>query len=103
MNLQKHKRIRLTGRAVVELNRQIHERDHYTCVVPGCGKYVPIGEKWHHEPCGQYKEDVPEKGCLLCYDHHQQRDNKDSIKVKEACEDYLNQMYPMRLNTLVKN
>ncbi|WP_110955742.1 hypothetical protein [Anaerosinus massiliensis] len=93
MNLKKQKRIRLRGKAVAELNQFIHERDNYTCVVPGCGKHVPIGEKWHHEPCGVYKEDIPEKGCLLCYKHHQQRDGKNSAEIREACEGYLNNLY----------
>lgn len=97
MMLPKAKRIRLKGKAVAELNKLIHERDDYTCIVSGCGKHVPIGEKWHHEPCGIHKEDVPEKGCLLCYEHHQQRDSKNSAEIKEACENYLNDLYPARI------
>lgn len=96
MDLAKRKRIRLKGKAVAALNKTIHERDNYTCIVPGCGQHVPEGEKWHHEPCGQQKEDVPEKGCLLCYKHHIQRESKDSEPIKQACEDYLNKLYPGR-------
>ena len=93
MNLAKHKRIRLTGKAVAALNEAIHERDNYTCIVPGCGRYVPIGEKWHHEPCGSNKEDVIEKGCLLCYGHHQKRESKDGAEIRQICEAYLKGLY----------
>lgn len=94
LDLTKHKRIRLKGKAVARLNEMIHERDNYKCVVPGCSRYVPITEKWHHEPCGQNKEDIVEKGCLLCYEHHQQRESKDSEPIRKACEDYLDGLYP---------
>lgn len=94
VSLQKQKRVRLKGEAVKRLNEQIHERDNYTCVVPRCGRYVPIGEKWHHEPCGAHKEDVIEKGCLLCYEHHQQREGNKTTEIKKACEDYLSRLYP---------
>jgi hypothetical protein len=96
MNLAKHKRIRLTGKPAAALNEAIHERDNYRCIVPGCRHYVPIGEKWHHEPCGSNKEDVIEKGCLLCYTHHEERESKDGAPIKRACEDYLNRIYPDR-------
>lgn len=96
MNFVKHKRIRLKGKAIVKLNREIHERDDFTCIIPGCGKYVALGEKWHHEPCGINKEDVIKKGCLLCYKHHQQRESKDGEPIKQACEDYLNGLYTER-------
>lgn len=94
MDLVKHKRVRQKGKALVRLNLEIHERDDYTCIIPGCGGHVPIGEKWHHEPCGIDKEDVIEKGCLLCYAHHVQRDSKDGEPIRQACEDYLNGLYP---------
>lgn len=92
--MQKKKRVRLQGNAVKRLNEQIHERDNYTCVVPDCGRHVPLCEKWHHEPCGAHKEDVIEKGCLLCYEHHQQREGKNIGPIKKACEDYLRGLYP---------
>ena len=93
--LQKVIRTRLKGNAVKQLNEQIHERDNYTCIVPGCGRYVPLEEKHHHEPCGAYKEDVLEKGCLLCWEHHKERHfGKGSQAVKKACEDYLRGLYP---------
>jgi len=96
MDLSKRKRVRLKGKAVARLNEAIHEHDNYRCIVPGCRRYVPIGEKWHHEPCGSDKEDVIEKGCLLCYKHHQQRESKDGEPIRQACEDHLNELYPGR-------
>jgi len=96
LNLTKQKRVRLKGAAIVKLNLAIHERDNYTCIINGCGGYVSIDEKWHHEPCGQNKEDVIEKGCLLCYKHHIQRDSKDGAPIKQACEEYLDRRYPER-------
>lgn len=95
-DIAKHKRVRLKGAAIVKLNLDIHERDNYICIIPGCGRYVSIREKWHHEPCGPYKEDVIEKGCLLCYKHHQERDNKNSEPIRQHCEDYLNELYHER-------
>lgn len=92
----KNKRIRLTGKPLVELNRQIHERDDYTCIIKGCGRHVALGEKFHHEPCGAYKEDVIEKGCCLCYMHHQLRESKEGDDIRQQCEDYLNGLYPYR-------
>ena len=96
LDLTKHKRIRLKGKAIARLNEMIHERDNYKCIVPDCRRYVPITEKWHHEPCGANKEDIVEKGCLLCYEHHQQRESKDSESIRQACEDYLMGLYPER-------
>ena len=93
MDLLKQKRIRLKGAKLKELNELIHERDNYACIIKGCSNYVPITEKWHHEPCGTYKEDVIEKGCLLCYYHHQQREGNDSTNIKEQCIEYLNNLY----------
>lgn len=89
----KTKKIRLKGKAIADLNLLIHERDNYTCIFPGCGKHVPIGEKWHHEPCGSDREDVPEKGCLLCYEHHQEREGNRAKEIRIACEEYLSTIY----------
>ena len=95
MNLQKKKRVRLQGKAVERLNEQIHERDNYTCIVPNCGRFVPIDEKWHHEKGGEVKSDTPETGVLLCWNHHQERHfGKDSQAVKTVCVDYLSSLYP---------
>lgn len=94
MMFQKHKTIRLTGKKLNQLNKDIHERDGYTCIIPGCIRHVPLVEKFHHEPCGVYKEDVIEKGVLLCYMHHQMRESKHSEDVKLKCEEYLRLLYP---------
>lgn len=97
IDLRKHKRVKLTSNvAKAKLNLEIHERDNYTCIVPECGGYVSINEKWHHEPCGPYKEDVIEKGCLLCYKHHQERESKNSKQIRQCCENYLEELYDER-------
>ena len=72
-----------------ELNEAIHERDHYQCVI--CGVYVPLEEKFHHEPCGHgRKSDEITKGVILCGEHHYIRHNKaEGIEVKAKCEEYL--------------
>lgn len=96
MMFPKNKRVRLTGKRLEELNTSIHERDGYTCIIKGCDRHVPLKEKFHHEPCGSYKEDVIEKGCCLCYMHHQIRESKESNDIRQQCEDYLNGLYPYR-------
>lgn len=97
MDLTKKKRLRLTGKKLEALNRRIHERDNYRCIIPGCSAPVPFREKFHHEPCGAYKEDVEEKGCCLCYTHHQLRESKNgAAEIKDACNEYLNNLYPGR-------
>jgi hypothetical protein len=93
--LSKRAKVRLTGKTLAQLNLDIHERDNYTCIVPGCDTHVPLDEKFHHDPCGSYKEDIIEKGCLLCYYHHQLRDSrKHAEKIKGHCHDYLSGLYP---------
>lgn len=93
--MQKREVIRLTGKPLAQLNKEIHERDDYTCIVPGCGCRVPLNEKFHHDPCGAYKEDIKEKACLLCYEHHQLRESaKYAEEIKKYCHDYLSNLYP---------
>jgi hypothetical protein len=89
-------RTRLTGVKLKQLHDYIHWRDNFTCIIPGCGNWVEEGEKAHHEPCGRYKEDVEEKMCLLCYEHHQQRESIKGEPIKQACIDYLDRLYPDR-------
>lgn len=85
---------RLRGKALSKLNDDIHERDGHTCIMPGCGRFVLPGEKFHHEPCGIGKEDRIECGVLLCYDHHYERHSgKNSTAVKQACINYLKGLY----------
>jgi hypothetical protein len=92
--LPKVKDIRLKGKKLAQLNQDIHERDGYRCIIKGCGRHVLLGEKFHHEPCGAYKEDRIEKGCCLCYLHHQMRESKDGADIKRQCEEYLAGLYP---------
>ncbi|MBP2654989.1 MAG: hypothetical protein H6Q73_2558 [Firmicutes bacterium] len=99
MNLQKKKPIRLKGKKLAELNKAIHERDSYTCIIKRCNRHVPLGEKFHHEPPGAYKEDIIYKGCILCYSHHQLREGNEAVKVKKECQDYLRGLYPMEWET----
>ena len=87
--IPKHKLVRLHGQAMRELNLAIHERDHYQCII--CGAYVPLEEKFHHEPNGAgRKSDEITKGVCLCGKHHYIRHNKpEGIEIKEKCEKYL--------------
>lgn len=92
--LEKHKKVRLTGRALSKMNDDIHERDNNTCIIKGCSCYVPEGVKFHHEPCGSDKEDRIECGLLLCYKHHNERHaGRDSADIKRQCIDYLRKKY----------
>lgn len=93
--MQKREVIKLTGKPLAKLNKEIHERDNYTCIVPGCKCRVPLGEKFHHEPPGSYKEDIKEKGCTLCYKHHQLRESRQHAEeIKNHCRNYLSELYP---------
>jgi len=94
VNFTKKKPIRLKGKKLAELNKSIHERDGYTCIIKGCGRHVPLEEKFHHDPCGAYKEDVIHKGCCLCYMHHQEREGNNAAEIKEECHEYLRNRYP---------
>lgn len=90
--LPKTKRVRLRGTDLEELNRAIHTRDGHNCII--CGAYVPIGEKFHHEPQGADKSDEIEKGVLLCFDCHQTRHfGKDSQQVRGKIVEYLARLY----------
>jgi hypothetical protein len=94
MMIPKNKRHRVTGNKLTQLNKQIHERDGYSCIISGCSRHVPLYEKFHHEPCGAYKEDVIYKGCCLCYICHQLREGNDAERIKRECENYLRKLYP---------
>jgi hypothetical protein len=92
--IPKTKRTRLSGLKLRQLNDYIHWRDNFQCV--NCGAYVDMGEKFHHEPCGAYKEDVEEKGCLLCKKCHERRESKDGAAIREKASHYLDRLYPDR-------
>ncbi|WP_371378867.1 hypothetical protein [Sporomusa aerivorans] len=93
--IPKHKKVRLKGKPLAKLNLDIHVRDKYICIIKGCGLHVPIGEKFHHEPCGSDKEDRIEKGLLLCYEVHHDGRHKgpDSEAIKQECQEYLRGLY----------
>ena len=89
--IPKHKRIKLHGQAVKELNDRIHERDGHCCVL--CHKPVDDDEKWHHERSG-IKNDVEEEGVTLCYKCHYERHfGEKSDKIRERCRSYLIMLY----------
>lgn len=90
-SMKKNKRIRIKN--TKDLNETVHNRDKNMCII--CGEYVDIGEKWHHEPCGIGKEDIKEKGALLCKKcHHERHFGKLSRIIKEKIEQYLMRLYP---------
>lgn len=96
MLMQKIKKIRLTGKLLAKLNNDIHERDGHICIIVGCGRYVALGEKFHHELCGADKEDRIQRGCLVCSEHHYIRHHgrDGSQEIKQQCVDYLSCLYP---------
>ena len=86
--IPKHKRIKLHGQAVKELNDRIHERDGHCCVL--CGKHVDDGEKWHHVYFGNgNKNDVEEEGVTLCMDCHTLAHGPDAKDIKTVLIQYL--------------
>lgn len=92
----KIKRVRHKGKLLAQLNKDVHIRDGYTCIIKGCDRPVALGEKFHHEPCGAAKEDRLEKACLLCKNHHYIRHHgKEGLReVKRQCVEYLKGLYP---------
>ncbi len=93
MELTKRKPIKLKGKKARELYEHVYERDGGTCV--NCGAYIPFGLKEHHEPCGIYKSDEPNKTCMLCETCHFKRhnDGKESGKIRDTCVAYLQDLY----------
>lgn len=96
MILAKQKRVHLTGKKARKLYEQVYERDGGHCIV--CGAYIPFGVKEHHEPCGAYKSDEPEKTVMLCNDCHYKRhnDGSEGPSVRAACISYLQDLYGER-------
>lgn len=94
--MQKLKKVRLKGKPLAQLNTDIYERDGHICIIRGYGRYVLPGVKFHHEPCGNLKEDRIERGCLLCerchYIRHHGRDGL--VEIKQQCIEYLSNLYP---------
>ena len=94
--MQKIKKVRLKGKQLAQLNTDIHERDGHTCIIRGCDRYVLPGVKFHHEPCGNAKEDRIERGCLVCGEHHDIRHHgKEGLQeIRQQCVEYLSNLYP---------
>lgn len=82
--------MRISGKKLKDLNNAIHERDGNMCIA--CGRYVPNGEKFHHERNG-VKSDCMELGVTLCYQCHQERHFGNVAKLRKKCRDYLASIY----------
>jgi hypothetical protein len=89
MQLCKHKRVRLRGKAKHQLREDIFERDGYRCVI--CGN---AGEEWHHHLGGIHKEDLIQKGVCLCSCCHKELHSGKNSKwfIREVTR-YLNKKY----------
>lgn len=85
----KAKLIRLKGKALLALVKQIYERDQHRCVV--CGKWVEDGKKPHHEPCGAgRKSDEFWKMVLLCDEcHYKRHHTEEAMKIKDVIIRYI--------------
>ena len=90
--LPKNKQIRLHGKQMAQLVKEIYERDQHKCAV--CGKWVADGHKPHHVVYKSHGgSDVAENLVLLCDDcHYQVHHGKNSADVKDMIQRYLNWM-----------
>jgi hypothetical protein len=94
MMLPKLKRKRLTGRKIADLNKQVHERDDDICIIPGCGRYVSSGEKFHHVILkSQGGNDSLNNGVTLCYQHHIEAHGKNGKSILQYCLSYIKKLY----------
>lgn len=92
MEIKRTKRIRLTGKALKKLYDDVYKRDNGECAY--CRKDITYGVKFHHEPCGPYKSDEPEKLVMLCPECHYERHNTWlAEKVRDKCVAYLQSLY----------
>ena len=91
MSLQKHKPIRLHGKALAQLNTSIYERDGGQCII--CGTYVEPGTMFHHVRQAAAKEDSIDNGVLLCYECHQQAHSGAVLLTRSECRKYLEGLY----------
>lgn len=89
--IAKNKPVRITGKKLAELNEAIHQRDA-GCVL--CRRWVDPGEKFHHEPCGPFKQDRVECGVILCRGCHNERHFGQSPNdYRDRIERYLRGIY----------
>lgn len=91
MELKKTERVHLTGKKARSFYDKIYERDGGHCI--WCGKPIEYGVKYHHEPCGIYRNDEENKVVMLCPECHYARHNTAPKVVKEICERYLHGLY----------
>ena len=95
-SLQKHKKTRLTGKSLAALNKKIYDRDGGCCII--CGAYIQPGEKFHHVWQAADKEDVEEKGVMLCGKCHHEAHFGEKVKeIREKCKEYLRGLYGERI------
>ena len=93
MMIPKNKPVKLHGKALAELNADIHERDGDKCII--CGEPVDPGEKFHHEPSGSgRKSDEITKGVTLCKKCHHERHFGKVLEFTRKCVEYLRKLYP---------
>lgn len=90
----KSKSKRITGKALLELNSAIHERDGHICIIKGCGRFVSEGEKFHHVVFkSQGGSDTIENGVTLCLNCHTKAHGKDGKAILEECKKYIVAIY----------
>ena len=89
--LEKHRLVRLKGKAMRELVEQIWRREQYSCAY--CHAYIGEGVKPHHEPCGAgRKSDEYNKMIYLCKKCHNARHfgrQEEVNSIKNFCLNYL--------------
>lgn len=85
-------KIRLKGKALRNLVQAVYDRDRHKCV--NCGRWVPDGHKFHHEPPKSHGgQDIIENAVLLCYDCHYKRHNTaEGKEIADKCRRYLGWM-----------
>ena len=92
--IAKNKPVRITGKKMAELNAAIHQRDS-GCVL--CRRWVDPGEKFHHEPCGPFKQDRVDCGVILCGNcHHERHFGQNPNDFRDRIERYLGGLYDKR-------
>lgn len=91
--MDKVKRIRLTGKKLLDLNNKIYERDYQHCII--CETWIEEGVKFYHVIYKSHGgEDVEENGVMLClYCHNELHSGKESQDYKERCKEYLERLY----------